>query len=255
MNLACYNVLTGLSPLIDGAWGRTCAECGNGMNLHLDNSNPQCICKQDSLCVPPGYSSSESYRAARGFPSRPKSSYSPRPPSASACSLNSTGSFSSTTTSFGVMPSRLRADKKLLRYTDGGIKRPVTPVNYPASNALPRLVRRYIGRRSIQCHELPLVNASSAVFIDTSQLNNPLSITPHGFPNRWRQDSLSINLKYQKCCKKDLFLKIFELKHFLAWRWNIIAGTTPCTCILFDHFYTLVIWLIFNVIVMLVTLH
>ncbi|XP_048743688.2 tubulin glycylase 3C-like isoform X5 [Ostrea edulis] len=177
-------ITKGLSPLIDGAWGRTCAECGNGMNLHLDNSNPQCICKQDSLCVPPGYSSSESYRAARGFPSRPKSSYSPRPPSASACSLNSTGSFSSTTTSFGVMPSRLRADKKLLRYTDGGIKRPVTPVNYPASNALPRLVRRYIGRRSIQCHELPLVNASSAVFIDTSQLNNPLSITPHGFPNR-----------------------------------------------------------------------
>ena len=177
-------ILTGLNPLIDGAWGRTCVECGSGMNLHLDNNNPQCKCKQDSLIIPPGFSSSESYRAARGFPVRPKSSYSPRPPSASACSLKSSGSLN-TTNSISVMPTTLRAEKMLLRYTDGGIKRPITPVGSTAStNSLPRLVRRYIGRRSIQCHELPLVNASSAVFIDTSQLHNPLSITSHAVPNR-----------------------------------------------------------------------
>lgn len=173
-----------MNPLIDGAWGRTCAECGSGMNLHLDNNNPQCKCKQDSLVIHPGYTSSESYRAARGFPARPKSSYSPRPPSASSCSLKSSGSLN-TPPSINGTPTALRAEKILLRYTDGGIKRPLTPAGLTAStNSLPRLVRRYIGRRSIQCHELPLVNASSAVFIDTSQLHNPLSITSHGVANR-----------------------------------------------------------------------
>lgn len=201
-----------MNSLIDGAWGRTCAECGSGMNLHLDNNNPQCKCKQDSLVIHPGYTSSESYRAARGFPARPKSSYSPRPPSASSCSLKSSGSLN-TSPSINGTPTALRAEKILLRYTDGGIKRPLTPAGLTAStNSLPRLVRRYIGRRSIQCHELPLVNASSAVFIDTSQLHNPLSITSHGVANRW-------TLKCELRLINILFLEIFIP----------VAGTTPCT--------------------------
>ena len=70
--------------------------------------------------------------------------------------------------------------KVLLRYTDGWIQRPITPQFYAGPNSLPRLVRRYIGRRVGQYHELSVAQ-NPTIFIDTSQLNGALSIVSHGF--------------------------------------------------------------------------
>lgn len=114
-------------------------------------------------------------KSARNIPSRPSSAFSPRPPSATNCNHVRTG----------VQPARQKSGanevkKVLLRYTDGGIKRPVTPQTFSGPNGLPRLVRRYIGRRVGQYHELS-VSKDSAIFVDTSQLNGALSIVSHGF--------------------------------------------------------------------------
>ena len=147
------------------------------MNLHLDNINPFCKCQQDGIRVTPeneDTTSSPRAKSARNIPSRSSSCYSPRTPSASHCTHARTG----------VQPQKQQntnngPKKVLLRYTDGGIKRPVAP-NFTGPNALPRLVRRYIGRRVGQYHELS-VSRDSAIFIDTSQLSGALSIVSHGF--------------------------------------------------------------------------
>ncbi|KAK3104053.1 hypothetical protein FSP39_024050 [Pinctada imbricata] len=121
-------------------------ECGSGMNLHLDNNNPFCKCKLDSVYIPPGYGE---FRPSRGFPLRPKSSYnSPRPTSASSPSQPTTPNGSQISSSaLSITSTTITKDKVLLRYTDGGIKRPITPMGSPSTNALPRIVRKYIGRR------------------------------------------------------------------------------------------------------------
>lgn len=153
-------------------------DCGNGMNLRLDNINPFCKCQQDGIRVTPE-SDSQSPRpiSARNLSSRVLGVYTPRPPSASQGTSNHTHT--------GVHPAKqtrgtVGASKVLLRYTDGGIKHPVIPQTYSGPNGLPKLVRRYIGRRVGQYHELSL-SRDSAIFIDTSQLNGALSIVSHGF--------------------------------------------------------------------------
>lgn len=173
-------MLTGVYPLTESTWARTCIDCGNGMNLHLDNINPFCKCQQDGIKVTPDNLEPASPRSksARNISSRASSGYSPRPPSATNCNHIRTG----------VQPTKPVSGangvkKVLLRYTDGGIKRPITPQTFTGPNGLPRLVRRYIGRRVGQYHELS-VSKDSAIFIDTSQLNGALSIVSHGFYGR-----------------------------------------------------------------------
>lgn len=148
------------------------------MNLHLDNINPFCKCQQDGIRItsetdPP----SPRPKSARNVSSRASGVYSPRPPSGSQCNTNHTRT--------GVHPAKqtrgtVGPKKVLLRYTDGGIKQPLIPHTLTGPNGLPRLVRRYIGRRVGQYHELS-VSRDSAIFIDTSQLNGALSIVSHGF--------------------------------------------------------------------------
>ena len=158
-------------------------ECGSGMNLHLDNNNPMCKCKQDSVYVPPGFGD---FRPSRGFPLRPKSSYnSPRPPSGSSANQVPSSSPVSNA-SLAITSTTISKEKVLLRYTDGGIKRPITPIGNQSSGALPRIVRRYIGRRSMQCHDLSQCQQIPTVYIDTSQLHNPLSIISPGVCNASR---------------------------------------------------------------------
>lgn len=158
------------------------------MNLHLDNINPFCKCRQDGIRFSPDPNMVVTPRAksARNVV-RPHSRISPRPPSASVCSnVNCSGgktktSTTATTTSSQPSTSRMQSSKKvLLRYTDGGIQRPITPQMFVGSSSLPRLVKRYIGRRVGQYHELSVAH-NPAIFIDTSQLNGALSIVSHGF--------------------------------------------------------------------------
>ena len=150
------------------------------MNLHLDNINPFCKCQQDGIRVTPENEDlvfSPRAKSARNIPSRPSSCHSPRTPSASHLSHARTG----------VQPPKPQNSsngpkKVLLRYTDGGIKRPIAP-NYAGAHGLPKLVRRYIGRRVGQYHELS-VSKDPAIFIDTSKLSGALSIVSHGFYSR-----------------------------------------------------------------------
>lgn len=173
------------SSLIDGTWGRTCSDCGAGNNIHLDQSNPFCKCRQDSICVsqPVGRRA----RSARAFFPRPRSAYgSPRPPS--ACSNHEQSqclSGQSSSTSLAVVATASpRSDKVLLKYTDGGIQQPTSSAN-TFGGQLPKIIRRYIGRRSAQCHDIPVATSHpSAIYLDTTQLYNPLSIISHGVTNR-----------------------------------------------------------------------
>jgi len=174
-------LLTGVYPLTESTWARTCLDCGNGMNLHLDNVNPFCKCRQDGIRLSPDPQEARSQRAksARNPPSRSQSRISPRPPSASGFSIRKPGNTIGESLSGVVEGSK----KVLLRYTDGGIQRPITPHMYMGPNSLPRLVRRYIGRRVGQYHELSM-SQNAAIFIDTSQANGALSIVSHGFCNK-----------------------------------------------------------------------
>ena len=149
------------------------------MNLHLDNINPFCKCQQDGIRITSDTDlPSPRPKSARNLSSRASSAYSPRPPSPPPqCTISHART--------GVQPAKQTKNtvgpkKVLLRYTDGGIKHPVIPQTYTGPNGLPRLVRRYIGRRVGQYHELS-VSRDSAIFIDTSQLNGALSIVSHGF--------------------------------------------------------------------------
>ena len=161
-------------------------DCGNGMNLHLENVNPFCKCRQDGIRVSPDPLDSKPSRSlraksARNRSSRPSSRLSPRPPSATLCSHNGTRSFvpqTATKYNLATTTTTNNSKKVLLRYTDAGIDKPATVYN--TTNGLPRIVRRYIGRRVGQFHELS-VSQNSAFFIDTSQLNGALSIVSHGF--------------------------------------------------------------------------
>lgn len=146
------------------------------MNLHLDNINPFCKCRQDGIRISPDPQEQRSPRSksARNI-SRSQSRLSPRPPSASGAQANRFVNSSSENCN-----NAIASKKVLLRYTDGGIQRPITPHFYTGTNALPKLVRRYIGRRVGHYHELS-VHQNSAIFIDTSQLNGALSIVSHGF--------------------------------------------------------------------------
>lgn len=166
---------TGLNPFIDGSWARTCSQCGGGMNLRLENYDPNCKCRQDSVYFP---SSKSSTGSVRGFhPKRPKSSYTSRP--ASGLSVSGHGSASN------LAITSARNDKTLLRYTDGGIQRPNSPQLYVGGSPLPKIVRRYIGRRAMPCHELSSgYPSTSSIYIDTSQIRNPLSIISHGIGYR-----------------------------------------------------------------------
>lgn len=146
------------------------------MNLHLDNINPFCKCRQDGIRISPDPQEQRSPRAksARNI-SRPQSRLSPRPPSASGVHAKR-----SVITSSDTIRTLASASRVLLRYTDGGIQRPIAQPFYTGASSLPKLVRRYIGRRVGQYHALS-VNQNSGVFIDTSQLNGALSIVSHGF--------------------------------------------------------------------------
>ncbi|WAR25778.1 hypothetical protein MAR_011482 [Mya arenaria] len=132
----------GVYPLTESTWARTCLDCGNGMNLHLDNINPFCKCRQDGIRLSPDpQESARSLRAksARNPASRSHSRLSPRPPSASGIQRQR-----SANQGFDNMPNHLDTSKKvLLRYTDAGIQRPITPHLYTGPNSLPRLVRIY----------------------------------------------------------------------------------------------------------------
>ena len=164
-------------------------DCGNGMNLHLENINPFCKCRQDGIRITPEpqeIKTSHLVRAksALNRQSRPSSQMSPRPPSATLIS-SPTGkrhgfTVPPTNTKFNMATTTTsnRSKKVLLRYTDAGINKP--GAIYTSTNGLPRIVRRYIGRRVGQFHELS-VSQNSAFFIDTSQLNGALSIVSHGF--------------------------------------------------------------------------
>ncbi|KAL4225834.1 hypothetical protein ACF0H5_013823 [Mactra antiquata] len=148
------------------------------MNLHLDNINPFCKCRQDGIRMSPESPPSPRAKSARNITSRPQSQLSPRPPS--ACGVNNKRIRNNVTQSDTATNSINSSKKVLLRYTDGGIKRPITPQIYTGTNPLPRLVKRYIGRRVGQYHELSVAQ-NSAIFIDTSQLNGALSIVSHGY--------------------------------------------------------------------------
>lgn len=167
-----------MNPLIDGAWGRMCSHCGGGNNLHLDISNPNCKCRQDSVLFGAGYDNKS--RSSRMFFPRPRSSYgSPRPPSA-----GNSAKTSSQYSQISVSASSAKSEKILLKYTDGGIQRPHSPVNMIVSSPLPKIVRRYIGRRTAPSHEMPIItNAVPAMYIDTHQVHNPLSIISQGSYN------------------------------------------------------------------------
>lgn len=169
---------TGRSPLMEGNWSRTCNDCGAGMNLYLETINPFCKCRKDSIKM----SFEEQVRNGRRVSSsRPRSSYSSssqtRGPSASASS-RSIGIHSSNSNLH--INNRLSptSDKVLLRYTDGGIQRPVTPITLE-TNPLPKLVRRYIGRKTMPCHDVGGPQTTT-LYIDTSQTSNPLSIISPG---------------------------------------------------------------------------
>jgi hypothetical protein len=54
---------TGLNPFIDGSWAKTCTQCGGGMNLRLDNIDPNCKCRQDSVYFPSNQSTHGNVRA------------------------------------------------------------------------------------------------------------------------------------------------------------------------------------------------
>ncbi|XP_052214248.1 tubulin glycylase 3B-like isoform X4 [Dreissena polymorpha] len=173
----------GVYSLTDGTWARTCSDCGNGLNLHLDNINPFCKCRQDGIRLSPDPQEFKCQRAksARNPPSRNHSRISPRPPSASGVTPRKSSSNLSDTSVISNEPAS--KNPVFLRYTDGGIMRPVTPLYYYGSRSLPRLVRRHIGRRVGQYHELS-VGQNSAIFIDTSQLNGALSIISHGYSSK-----------------------------------------------------------------------
>lgn len=147
------------------------------MNLHLDHINPFCKCRQDGIRVSLDQPEARLQRArsARNTPCSPRNRISPRPPSASGVHGKKFGN-----PNYDVQTSLNSSKKVLLRYTDGGIQRPITPHLYTGTHSLPRLVRRYIGRRVGQYHELSLPQ-NSAIFIDTSKLNGALSIVSHGF--------------------------------------------------------------------------
>ncbi|XP_071082445.1 tubulin tyrosine ligase 3-like isoform X3 [Haliotis cracherodii] len=160
-----------VDALIDGTWGRTCSECGGGMNLHLDNVNPNCRCRQDSVIVTMAYGRARSARFAAP-PFHPSSGYNhTRPPSASF--IPQTKGKASSNTGF----KNMKMEKVLLKYTDGGIKRPI-PLAMQ-TNQLPKLVRRYIGRRMAPSHDTNMLQSS--VYIDTSQIENPLSIVSQSY--------------------------------------------------------------------------
>ena len=121
-------------------------------------------------------------KSARNTPCSPRSRISPRPPSASGI-RNKKILGSSIIQNNGVPTNNSPSKKVLLRYTDGGIQRPITPRFYTGTKTLPRLVQRYIGRRSGQYHELSM-SQNSSIFIDTSRLNGALSIVSQGFGSK-----------------------------------------------------------------------
>lgn len=144
------------------------------MNLHLDSINPLCKCRQDGIRISPDPLVPRSPRAksAHNRTPRPRSRISPRPPSASGIHRKIMTNVES--------GSRAASSKVLLRYTDGGIQRPVTPYLYTRTNNLQRQVRKYIGRRIGQYHELS-DSQNTAIFIDTTGLSGALSIVSHGY--------------------------------------------------------------------------
>lgn len=149
------------------------------MNLHLDNINPFCKCRQDGIRMSPDLQGTRLQRAksARNTPRSPRNRISPRPPSASGIHCKK---ITGNNQNYEVPSSIDSSRKVLLRYTDGGIQRPLVPHLYAGTHALPRIVRRYIGRRVGQYHELSM-SQNAAIFINTSKLNGALSIVSHGF--------------------------------------------------------------------------
>lgn len=141
------------------------------MNLHLDKVNPNCRCRQDSVIVTMAYGRARSARFAAP-PFHPSSGYNhPRPPSASF--IPQTKGRGSSNTGF----KNMKMEKVLLKYTDGGIKRPI-PLAMQA-NPLPKLIRRCIGRRMAPSHDTNMLQ--NTVYIDTSQIENPLSIVSQSY--------------------------------------------------------------------------
>lgn len=152
------------------------------MNLHLDNINPFCKCRQDGIRLSPDMQGAQLQRAksARNTPCSPRNRISPRPPSASGIHSKKIAGNSQ---NYEVPTSISSSKKVLLRYTDGGIQRPVVHQLYSGTHALPRIVRRYIGRRVGHYQELSMSH-NAAIYINTSNLNGALSIVSHGFCSR-----------------------------------------------------------------------
>lgn len=207
-----------MSALSENAWRRTCNECGSGMNLHLQVSNPSCRCQQDSLIVAMDCDASPATGAlpSRRTPVRPRSSHSlvmppkhsprglsPRQSPSCAGHVYPAGPAVGLPIQGVVSPPLTVCEKMLLRYTEGGIRAPPYSGASPApNNPLPKLRRYMVGGRKKNVRDLPprlslslSLSAGAAtgggagqrnsrsVFWDTAQAHTPLSIVPRG-PSR-----------------------------------------------------------------------
>ncbi|KAJ8301613.1 hypothetical protein KUTeg_020600 [Tegillarca granosa] len=161
----------GINPLIDGAGGVRAVSVEVVTTCILISAILIVNVARIVFLFGAGYDNKS--RSSKMFFPRPRSSYgSPRPPSA-----GNSSKASSQYSNISVSASSAKSEKILLKYTDGGIQRPHSP-------PLTKIVRRYIGRRTAPSHEMPIItNAVPAMYIDTHQVHNPLSIISQGAYN------------------------------------------------------------------------
>ena len=170
---------------MDGAWARTCQSCGSGMNLKLtshvygyigsDSDNSTCHCQQDSITVLSRPQSSQTRplssqtrpQAVQPRPLTPSSHAKPHitmpqptPPifakSTSYLPSNKrividNSKLVSSVYHKAVTAEKLQssADRLVLRYTDGGIQKPILPSRVmDTTSNFPRLVSRYVSKKA-----------------------------------------------------------------------------------------------------------
>ncbi|KAL8595144.1 hypothetical protein ACOMHN_013817 [Nucella lapillus] len=210
-----------VSTLTENTWKRTCSECGSGMNLRLQVSNPSCRCQQDSLVVSikPDTAAVPGALPTSPSPLRPHSSHSflsprrqqsppprPSPRNSSSCAGNVypvAPAAALPLHGVGSPPPLTTGEKILLRYSEPRLRAPLqTPqtTTTPASHSLPRL-RRYAGaggaskrreRRDIPPRLSLSMSAGTvssfkhmgkSIFWDPRHVHSPLAIIPRG-PSR-----------------------------------------------------------------------
>ncbi len=187
------------SPLLDGAWARTCQSCGSGMNLKLsshtygyvtnDNSDNTsvCQCQQDSITVlsrPPSTVQSRPLtptsharsQLAIQQPTPPvftKSSYMPNKKI-----IIDNSKLVSSVYSKAISADRLQhaADRLVLRYTDGGIQKPLLPSRImDTTSNFPRLVSRYVAKK------VPAGRNSMPMYVDSYRPSSKLAVISQHF--------------------------------------------------------------------------